>query len=1295
MSKIKFTGDAGGTGIFTIASPNSSTDRTITLPDDAGTIVTAAQADASGYSFFIDEDNMASNSATKLPSQQSVKAYVDAQITAENELSEANDVNITSAGDGSLLLYDTGTSTWIDNVMSGDATLADTGVISLAANTVDSSELVDGSVDLSHMSVNSIDSDQYVDGSIDLAHMSANSIDSDQYVDGSIDTAHIAADQITSALIADDQIDSEHIVDASIDLAHMSVNSIDSDQYVDGSIDTAHIAADNITSALIADDQIDSEHIVDASIDLAHMSVNSIDSDQYVDGSIDLAHMSANSVDSDQYVDGSVDNVHLANSSVTVSDGSNTSPVALGGTLTFAGTANEVDVVESAGTVTYGLPSNVTIAGNLTVAGTQTTVSSTTIEVADPLLFMATSNNAADAVDIGLYGLYDTSGSQDLYGGLFRDASDSGKWKIFKDTQAVPTTTVNTGGTGYAKGTLVADIEGAVTGNSTTATALATGRTIAQTGDVVWNSGSFDGSANVTAVATIQADAVDSAEIASGAIDLDHMSVNSIDSDQYVDGSIDLAHMSVNSIDSDQYVDGSIDTAHIANSQITNALMADDAIDSAEIASGAIDLAHMSVNSIDSDQYVDGSIDLAHMSANSVDSDQYVDGSVDNVHMANSAITVSDGSNSTAISLGGTATFSGTANEVEVGESSGTVTIGLPDNVTIAGNLTVSGTQTSVSSTTIEVADPLLHLATTNNAADAVDIGVYGLYDTSGSQDLYGGLFRDANDSGKWKLFKDLQAAPTTTVNVSGTGYATGTLVANVEGAVSGNATTATALATGRTIGITGDVVWTSPSFDGSGNVTAAAALQANTVDSSELVDGSVDLSHMSVNSIDSDQYVDGSIDTAHIAADQITSALIADDQIDSEHIVDASIDLAHMSVNSIDSDQYVDGSIDTAHIANDAITAALIADDVINSEHYAAGSIDAEHMAANSIDSDSYVDGSIDLAHMSANSVDSDQYVDGSVDNVHLAASSWTVSDGSNTSPISLGGTATFSGTANEIEVGESAGTVTIGLPDNVTIAGNLTVSGTNTSVSSTTIEVADPLLSMATNNNAADAVDIGLYGLYDTSGSQDLYGGLFRDASDSGKWKLFKDNQAEPTTTVNTAGTGYAVGTLVANLEGNGTGTWTGNASSATILATARTIAQTGDVVWNSGSFDGSANVTAVATIQADAVDSAEIASGAIDLDHMSANSVDSDQYVDGSIDLAHMSANSVDSDQYVDGSIDGAHIANDAIDSQHYAADSIDEEHIANDAVGSAELKSLATFLVINSAGTTVATYHCAGA
>ena len=158
---------------------------------------------------------------------------------------------------------------------------------------------------------------------------------------------------------------------------------------------------------------------------------------------------------------------------------------------------------------------------------------------------------------------------------------------------------------------------------------------------------------------------------------------------------------------------------------------------------------------------------------------------IGNSSLTNNSITVSDGSNTTAVALGGTMTFAGTTNEIEVAESSGTVTIGLPNNVTISGNLTVSGDTTTVNTATLAVEDPLINLATGNNSSDAVDIGFYGLYDTSGSQDLYAGLFRDAGD-GKFKLFKDNQAAPTTTVNTSGTGYAVATLVANLE------ATTAT-----------------------------------------------------------------------------------------------------------------------------------------------------------------------------------------------------------------------------------------------------------------------------------------------------------------------------------------------------------------------------------------------------------------------------------------------------------------------------------------------------------------------
>ena len=132
------------------------------------------------------------------------------EVAAFDTLAELGDTNISSLSSGHVLVYDGSDS--FDNVaISGDATLAANGALTIAS--------------------------------------------------GAVETAMIAADAITGAKIADDAINSEHFTDGSIDTAHIA----------DSQVTTAKIAADAVTQAKIADDavgadQLAADAVVNASI---------------------------------------------------------------------------------------------------------------------------------------------------------------------------------------------------------------------------------------------------------------------------------------------------------------------------------------------------------------------------------------------------------------------------------------------------------------------------------------------------------------------------------------------------------------------------------------------------------------------------------------------------------------------------------------------------------------------------------------------------------------------------------------------------------------------------------------------------------------------------------------------------------------------------------------------------------------------------------------------------------------------------------------------------------------------
>ena len=186
-----------------------------------------------------------------------------------------------------------------------------------------------------------------------------------------------------------------------------------------------------------------------------------------------------------------------------------------------------------------------------------------------------------------------------------------------------------------------------------------------------------------------------------------------------------------------------------------------------------------------------------------------------------------------------------------------------------------------------------------------------------------------------------------------------------------------------------------------------------------------------------------------------------------------------------------------------------------------------------------------------------------------------------------------------------------------NLTLSGNLTVNGTTTNVSSTTVTIDDPLFALA-DNNSADSVDIGWYGKYVDSGTK--YSGLFRDASDSDMWKLFAttgNSNAAPSTTVDTT-SGFTLANLSVNeLTGTIATAAQGNITSLGTLSalTVDDVAIDGKVVTMTGSSGDTATITvgtngtlditttdtaaAAANIQITADGTAELAGTTVTLD------------------------------------------------------------------------------------------------
>ena len=159
-------------------------------------------------------------------------------------------------------------------------------------------------------------------------------------------------------------------------------------------------------------------------------------------------------------------------------------------------------------------------------------------------------------------------------------------------------------------------------------------------------------------------------------------------------------------------------------------------------------------------------------------------------------------------------------------------------------------------------------------------------------------------------------------------------------------------------------------SFDGSANIAVGLAATATTLATARTIHG---------------VSFDGSanIDLSESIADTVGAMVSSNTE-------------TGLAVTYDDADNTLDfvigaGTIASSMIAADAITGAKIADNAIDSEHYTDGSIDTAHIADAQVTTAKIAGDAITGAKIADNAINSEHYTDGSIDTAHIADSQVT----------------------------------------------------------------------------------------------------------------------------------------------------------------------------------------------------------------------------------------------------------------------------------------------------------------
>jgi hypothetical protein len=407
---------------------------------------TNARADARVQNAIVDSDTFAGASATNVPSAESTKAYIDAQVAAKDALSElSGDTDDVSEGSSNLYYTDERVADKIGGIMSGSGNIAvtydDTADTIVVSESLTTTDITEGD--------NLYFTDARADGRVTAGFAAK---DTDDLSEGSTNLyfTNARADARIAAT------DTDSVSEGSTNLYHTSERVSDVvgamvTGNTESGITVAYDDADNTLDFTVSIAGFDTADLTEGTNLYYTTARANAAIEDYVSGGAGLTYSSG------VFAIGSGDGIDVAADAISVSSSiagagltySSGVVNAVGGDgITASADSLDVDstVVRTSGTQTVGgaktFSDDLVLSGNLTVNGTQTIINTTTASLADNIVELNRDASGTPSEDAGLQ--VNRGSSSDVF--LKWDES-SDEWQFTND-----------GSTYYALSTSTSDL---------------------------------------------------------------------------------------------------------------------------------------------------------------------------------------------------------------------------------------------------------------------------------------------------------------------------------------------------------------------------------------------------------------------------------------------------------------------------------------------------------------------------------------------------------------------------------------------------------------------------------------------------------------------------------------------------------------------------------------------------------------------------------------------------------------------------------------------------------------------